>query len=370
MGIGADDLAQWIRQAEDPVARRAALTYLVRGDLGLQVRRQLAILGSDGTWLARLSEEEIPAELRNELLRPAVQVRPAPLITVPLADPRTSLKRIERWWQHNAAAEIAEYNQRVYPRGRTPRLKAPWLEDFDRSDRSEWLILFARAAFYRAGRATDAQHRGFIEMSQRHGFWSVYSAEDPRGRADEWMNVLEQFCDEQVDSDTWEHWMRFFPHLYKLSRGLEEYAELFLRLEEETGGYDLVTVLAPRADPAQRGGGLSTAPPNLGIGACFVIRELLRFGHLENPFAHRHAFVPSRGVRELLLRLGLRLDNTAEVAVSDQIYKELVRYLDPEQRDPDRVTFGMAFDIPFQILAANPDLERRLVLDPDSGEEG
>jgi hypothetical protein len=72
----------------------------------------------------------------------------------------------------------------------------------------------------------------------------------------------------------------------------------------------------------------------------------------------------------LLLRLGLRLDNTAEVAVSDQIYKELVRYLDPEQRDPDRVTFGMAFDIPFQILAANPDLERRLVLDPDSGEEG
>jgi len=364
MGVGASDLAQWVRQAGDPAPRRAALTYLVRGDLGLQVQRQLAILGTDGTWLAALSEEELPAELRNELLRPAVQVRPALPVTVRVADPRPSLERIEQWWQRNAAAQIAEYNQRVYPNGRAPRLKPPWHDDFDRSDRSEWLILFARAAFYRAGRVTDAQHRGFIEMSQRHGFWSVYSAEDPRSRADEWMNVLEQFCDDQVDSDIWEHWMRFFPHLYKLSRRLDEYAELFLRLEAEAGDYDLDAVLAPRADPGQHGGGINPPPPSLGIGACFVVRELLRFGHLESPFSHRHAFVPARGVRELLLRLGLLVDNTADVAVSVQIYEELARYL-----GPDRATFSMAFDIPFQIIAANPDLEHRLVWESASGAE-
>ena len=244
----------------------------------------------------------------------------------------------------------------MYPNGRAPRLKAPWEDDFDRTDRSEWLILFARAAFYRAGRATDAQHRGFIEMSQRHGFWSVYSAEDPRSRADEWMDVLEQFCEDQVDTDTWEHWMRFFPHLYKLSRRLEEYAELFLRLNAETEDYDLNLVLTSRADSAQAGGGISPPPPSLGIGACFVVRELLRFGMLDGRSAHRHAFVPARGVRELLIRLGLQVDNTADVAASGQIYEELARHL-----DPDRATFGMAFDIPFQIIAANPDLENTLV---------
>ena len=364
MGIGADDLAQWVRLAADPPARLAALTYLVRGDLGLQVRRHLAALGTDGTWLTALSEDEVPVELRNELTRPAVQVRWTTPVTVRVADPRTALESIERWWQSNAAGQIVKYNRDVYPQGKTPQLKEPWEDDFDQSDRSEWLVLFARAAFYRAGRATDAQHRGFIEMSQRRGYWSVYSAENPKSRADEWMGVLGQFCDDQVDTDTWEHWMRFFPHLYKLSCGLKDFAELFLRLNDEVEDYDLNLVLTSRGDSAQAGGGISAPPPSLGIGACFVVRELLRFRKLHNQSAHRHAFVPARGVRELLIRLGLRVDNTADVVVSGQIYDELVRYL-----DPDRATFGMAFDIPFQIIAANSDLEESFIREATAGAE-
>jgi hypothetical protein len=76
MAINAPELAQWARQAADRHARRAALAYLVRGDLGLQVQRQLAAIGKDGTWLAELSEGELPEELRSDLLTPAVQVRP------------------------------------------------------------------------------------------------------------------------------------------------------------------------------------------------------------------------------------------------------------------------------------------------------
>jgi hypothetical protein len=199
-------------------------------------------------------------------------------------------------------------------------------------------------------------------MSQRHGFWSVYCAEDPKSRADEWMGVLEQFCDDQVDTDTWEHWMRFFPHLYKLSRGLEDFAELFLRLNDESEKYDLNLVLTSRADPAQAGGGISAPPPSLGIGACFVVRELLRFEKLDSRSAHRHAFVPSRGVRELLIRLGLRVDNIADVAISGQIYDELARYL-----GPDRATFSRAFDIPFQIIAANSNLEKSFIWEGTTG---
>ena len=357
MAISAPELAQWVRQAADGDVRRAALTYLVRGDLGLQVQRQLTVLGKDGTWLADLSEDQLPEDLRRDLLTPAVEVpRTSSPVIVRLADPRPALERIEQWWQRKAGTELAEYNRRVYPRGQLPQLKVPWAEDFNRNDRSDWLILFARAAFYRAGRATDAQHRRFIEMSQQHGFWAVYSAEDPTDRAAEWMEVLERFCDDQVDDDTWEHWMRFFPHLYKLSRRLNEYAELFLNLAAETGDYELSEVLTPRADRNQQGGGINVPPPSLGIGACFVIRELLRLGYLESSFAHRHAFVPTGGVRALLTRMGLEIQDIPDVAVSSQIHEEITRYL-----SADRAAFGLAFDIPLQIIAANPDLEDRLV---------
>ena len=362
MAAKASDLAQWAKQAGDPVSQRAVLVYLVRGELGLEFRRQLAALGTEGSWLNELSRDELPEELRDDLLRPPVQVREPLPAHVRVADPLQALLRIERWWQCHAGRETQEYNRRVYPQGQTPRLQAPWEEDFDRS---QWLILFGRAVFYRAGRATDAQHRGFIEMSQHHGFWSVYSAGDPRGRADEWMNVLERFCADQVEGGEWEHWMRFFPHFYKLSRWLEDYAELFLRLGELDRRYDLTAVLTSRTDPNQQGGGISAPPPNLGIGACFVVRELLRLGKLNSRFAHMHAFVPTGGVRELLDRLGLRVDDIPNVAISGQIYEELTNYL-----GPDRATFDMAFDIPFQIIAANQDLENQLVWEHHADQRG
>jgi hypothetical protein len=93
-----------------------------------------------------------------------------------------------------------------------------------------------------------------------------------------------------------------------------------------------------------------------------VVRELLRLDKLNSRFAHMHAFVPTGGVRDLLGRLGLRVDDIPEVAISGQIYEALANHL-----GPDRATFGMAFDIPFQIIASNPELENQLVWDADQG---
>jgi hypothetical protein len=179
------------------------------------------------------------------------------------------------------------------------------------------------------------------------------------------MNVFERFCADQVEGGEWEQWMHFFPHFYKLSRWLEDYAELFLRLGELDRRYDLTAVLTSRTDPNQQGGGISAPPPNLGIGACFVVRELLRLGKLNSRFAHMHAFVPTGGVRELLDRLGLRVDDIPNVAISGQIYEELTNYL-----GPDRATFDMAFDIPFQIIAANQDLENQLLWEHHADQGG
>jgi hypothetical protein len=78
-----------------------------------------------------------------------------------------------------------------------------------------------------------------------------------------------------------------------------------------------------------------------------------------------HAFVPTGGVRELLDRLGLRVDDIPNVAISGQIYEELTNYL-----GPDRATFDMAFDIPFQIIAANQDLENQLLWEHHADQGG
>ncbi len=109
-------------------------------------------------------------------------------------------------------------------------------------------------------------------------------------------------------------------------------------------------------DPGQQGGGISAPPPGLGIGACFVVRELLRHGHLHSRYAHEHAFVPTGSVRRLVNRIGLEIDNEASVDVSAQIYAQIAKYLTPQ-----RAIFDGAYDVPLQIIAADRELERQLL---------
>jgi hypothetical protein len=131
---------------------------------------------------------------------------------------------------------------------------------------------------------------------------------------------------------------------------------LFLNLERQDTPYDLAAVLNSRTDQGQQGGGIDAPPPSLGIGACFVVRELLRYAHIRNNYAREHAFVPTGSVRRLINRIGLEIDNEASVEVSSQIYRQIAHHLSPE-----RATFGGAYDIPFQLIAADPELEAQLL---------
>ncbi len=356
MIIRPGELARWARDAEDLSARRSALEYLVNGERALEMQRDLRDLGIRGTWLANPSEVAgLDPTLLDELRRPPLEQQQCDGINVSrsrVQHPRAILERIETWWLQNGLGKLQTYDREFYPHARIPRLVSPWEEDFDRS---EWMVLFGRAAFYKMGRLTDVQHRGFIEHAQRENYWSVFAGSDPQDHADDWMDVLESFCDEQIDAQTWEYWMRSFPDLYKLSRWLPEYVELFLGLDRQVGRYELEAVLKPRTDPMQQGGGIDAPPPGLGIGACFVVRELLRHGHINNASAHEHAFVPTAAVRRLMERIGLDIEQEGSVEVSAQIYHEVSSHL-----TPDRAIFGGAFDIPFQIIASDPELQNSL----------
>lgn len=102
------------------------------------------------------------------------------------------------------------------------------------------------------------------------------------------------------------------------------------------------------------------------MGACFVFRELMRVGVLNQPFAHPFCYVPARRVCALLDKLAsLEIRALPSTLRSPAIHRFLVGQLGDQ-----RATFAGSFDLPLMALADSPDLQNallggRLVLDDD-----
>jgi len=100
---------------------------------------------------------------------------------------------------------------------------------------------------------------------------------------------------------------RQFVSIYQIARSLPEYVGSFLDMDKHNGHFDFDEVLKSRNAASQSGGGWD-APPltrTLGIGACFVTRELVRIGVLRSRHAHDHAYVGTSSVRNVFVRLGM-----------------------------------------------------------------
>jgi hypothetical protein len=175
------------------------------------------------------------------------------------------------------------------------------------------------------------------------------------------MGVLDQYLDAQLYDQSYEQWMMRFPIIYKLSRELDKYAELFLQLERKSRRFDLEQVQVTAGDEDQSGGGILAAalPRTLGKGANFVVRELIRLGVSDGPHLREHAFVPYSSVQVLLAEMGCQAALTTEPALrkSPVIWDFVVRHID----DPEKATFCRDFDIPLRIVAGDWQLQRDLL---------
>ena len=105
-------------------------------------------------------------------------------------------------------------------------------------DLGEWafyatVALFLLAHLHTMGRQRDEQHRGFIDHCVQQGWWQIFAKTAPKERSDEWMGVLEQYVDAQVDRSEYEQWMNRFPVIYKLSCWLDDYQEAFLSIDRQ-----------------------------------------------------------------------------------------------------------------------------------------
>jgi hypothetical protein len=219
--------------------------------------------------------------------------------------------------------------------------------------RKEWLQLFLLGASFTLGGVQREQHRAFVAWCDAGGWLDSFARLSPDGVV---TDSLRDYLERGIDRLEFYYWMRLFVPMFQLSVWLEQYIEIFLQVERVQGPVGLHHVLSPNANPHLTGTGIN-APPlrrTLGIGACFVLRELVRRGILTNRAIDPHCYVPSRAVRWFLRQLGCPGldDDRPRPEMSRSIHDFLSEHLGAE-----RAGFGRSFDIPLLLLAENPELQ-------------
>ncbi len=366
-----DQLAQWLVEARSEGKRINALKYLLNGEHCEKVAKIVRERGLKNTWLADFHPDSLyfkgwsrddidevilrklksTEELRNRFTVFEDDFNDVIWENVEQRDPKEIFQRIDKWWANEKQDWIADYEKQTYPDAFNLNLEE---DDLGRIDRKSWMVLFTLSHFHTMGRQKGVQHKGFIQKCIKKGWWDTFSKEKPEQRADEWIGVLEEYINEQVEESEYEIWMNRFPALYKFSKWLEDYKEAFCSIERMSGPVDISGILKPRVNPQFQGGGIS-APPiekSLGLGACFILRELKRKQIINGQTADPFCYVPVKRVRHFLMDLGCNdiLDN-GSIDNSKIIHKFLCDNLGQED-----VTFSNCFDIPLQILTEKEHL--------------
>jgi hypothetical protein len=311
------------------------------------------------TWLETLQDSELlqqfPHNDQMVLLgllglhkEPEEETDPDPLSA------EAVLSDIYSWWSQKKDSLIQEYNNLIYPEG---TVLVPSEDGLRRNveSRKKWLKLFLLGALQSIGRSKLQQHREFILKCEREGWLDVFC--DPEQRAEQWMAVLEKYLEDESEDVKFYQWMKQFVSIFQLSKWLPEYAEAFLAINHIPNRFDLTSILKPRTNPAFQGGG-PDAPPitrTLGIGAHFVIRELVRNGIVKNENAGRHCFMPTQMIRSLFEELGcdgIGSHHYDRWSTSGVIF-EFVR----SRLGAEKATFCNCFDIPFRFICTKPELQ-------------
>ncbi len=297
------------------------------------------------TWLGLLSSKDLgSSEEETEDIE-----EPQPL------DPKEVLERLYNWWQTNGVSWTSVYECRLYGNGRRPRLTP--FDERKSDDRRSWLMLFVVGCLHKVGRTRAEQHRGFIERCEQNGWLDIFA--DGDRDAQRWMSVLDEYLDDPSEDERYRQWMRQFVDIYQISRWLAEYVESFRNIDRLGRQFALDEILAPRTNADFSGGG-PDAPSlrrTLGIGACFVVRELMRMGVVMDARAHKFCYMPTGRIRKLLGLLGCQsLEGEERAVQSTVIHSFIVEHLGAQ-----RSTFGRSFDLPLQALAEENELQVELL---------
>ena len=364
-------LATWALQASDDKTRHSVLEYLLNG----QLRREVAIEIQErieGTWLHNLTESPLLTDHFDSSQQSIIlgelriydrgtdfpSISPIQPVVPPVPrDPSAVLEDVHAWWIQEGNHQIRRYRESVYGDFRLTLSDSPNWDDS--ATRESWLALFMLGAFHTMGRATPQQNRSFLELCRDNGWLQVFaSPSENRVNREEWMTILEHFLNQSGETVQFYHWMRQFVSIVQFAIWLRDYGDAFLAIDQYYEPFLMTDITRLRYSSQFQGSDID-APSidrTLGIGACFVVRELRRFGVLSSVHAHEHCYTPVSRVRKLLASIGCpNLDSNTHQRWerSKAIYQFLSEHLE------ERATFNGAFDIPFLIIAEDQQLQQR-----------
>ncbi len=348
-------LTRWAIGAND-ATRGAVLTYLDRGQMGHELAKELR---GGNHWLARLDERTTQAYGldshqasvvlgRLKLPREQVAHRPAP------SRPRggkNDLERIYDWWSEHREAETKRHEQMWYPDGKFPLLEQSIGLKSSVEDRKGWMILLLLGALHTLGRSRAGAHRTFLTICRDRGWLDTFAG--PTTDPASWMDVLIQYHGKNEVESRYLHWMGRFAGIFQLAHWLPTYVDALMRIEQESKPFELADFLDLRTSSRMSGTGLDAPPASrtLGIGACFVVRELCRTqnGYARHGSAHRHCYVPTARVRRLMTMLNCPgLQDGGSVAERVRCSGLIFDYV--RQQLGEKATFGRSYDLPLIAL--------------------
>jgi hypothetical protein len=368
--IEVDELVRWARIARTESQQQGVLEYLSSGDRNLdfssllkesiagcwmendpRIQAQLKVKALQNLGNEAIGDPTLWDTLIDQLNHPKDFGPPSTLPSQPLAEPN-QLKDIYTWWEENHLNELDSYNKRLYPIDIT-ELQCRLIDD----DRSAWLMLFFIGATHTMGRTTHEQHRDFIRFCLDKGWWDVFSSPDPQDQPDQWIEVLNSYIDSLNNDTIWYSWIEKYPNIYQISKYLDEYRESFCSADRMQKAFDLRALTNPRIASHLSRGGVDAPPLRIGIGANFVIRELVRLEILqENEYLFPHCFVPRANVRRVLTWLGCEGLQKSNYNHSTQIFKFLKNKIKYSEI-AENLILSSHFDIPFELFSETSDVD-------------
>lgn len=344
------DIADWAISADTREKRRAVLVYLLKGQQSLALQDELHKRGLEGTWLSEIEDEFWFEAGFDERTMLATKIRLGLEDTEPSKrrekqpkDPAAVFRKIAAWWKQNGATLIRQYNRQIYPEGQCPDLSTSEGAGQASYKQTEWLKYFMISILQTLGRVQPDQNRGFLKLCDERG-WIKVLTQHPEDGPRNWLNMVLDYIDKELkENGSYFYWLDYFIRFVTVTRHLAAYREAFLSIDRFEGRFAPRDVLSTRASRQFQFGGpdAPTLVPILGIGACFALRELVRWGYVKRADVYPFCYPPVKRLRKFLESLGWK-DNRKEahMVTSRSIYEFIKRHY------PQDPTFGGAFDIP------------------------
>ena len=362
--VDAKMMANWYTDLEED-RRPDSVRYLLDGELQEHVLSRLVPLNARPQWLwdfddvRRMLEDLCDEPWRRLRLLSALfpdQFAPEPLPDQIESD--TFFQQLLEWWNDDAVRSevLSAYERAAWP----DWLRRDGIAEGLRMDSVDhWLVLLVLGACRSLGRTQDHQHRSFLELAHKEGWWDVFKTPEDAGA---WMGVLQDWQDHALTKLTYPYWMSLFPAIYQLSR----YRKIYVRLLKSAGQrpesmYQVTRLLAPRVDEALTGAGthFDAPPAPLNIGLHWVLRELVRLEIVRGEHLFPDCWVPSEQVLNVLRRLGLPSDESLHNPEKARIIFDFLA----DELGTETPNLHLAFDIPLRHIAQNEELRRELGLE-------